>query len=286
MPSRTPAALLAALALLAAPAVPAAASDAGAWTAAPAPGGGQGRPAAEDRSSFYLEGGPGTVFEDRLTLVNPGRGPLAVEVRGTGPWIALAARRLTVPPRTRADVPLTVTVPPGTSPGDHPAAVLATAGGRQVRVPMAVRVSGPLLAALAVEHVQVSGTGRGTVIRYDLVNRGNTTLAPRLMLRAEGLFGRVMRRTASCTPAALAPGRSVRLAEKWPDAPRLDRVTVSVTATARGAARATASGSYTPLPWLGPSLAAAGALAAGWGALRLTRRVRRRGRRPAAEAAA
>ncbi|MEU2516181.1 COG1470 family protein [Streptomyces syringium] len=280
MPSRTTfrtRAVVLATALCALSAAPAAA-DTRPWTAAPAPGGTRG-PGAEDRSSFFLEGGPGTVIEDRLTVVNPGDRARTVALRGTGPWIALAERRVKVPPRTRADVPLTVTVPAGTAPGDHHAAVVATGDGRRVRVPMAVRVSGSALPALTVEHVRVSGTGGSAVIRYALVNRGNTTLAPRLTIRAKGHFGEVLNRVARDAPAALAPGGSVRLAEKWPGAPRLDPVEVRITAQAPGAAPATASGSYTPLPWLVPTVLAGLGLAGAGAAGRLL--VRRRGRRGA-----
>ncbi|MDT0448638.1 COG1470 family protein [Streptomyces hesseae] len=256
-----------------APTAPAPADSRPSWTAAPAPGG-RKAPTAEDRSSFYLEGAPGSVLEDKLTVVNPGDRRLTVELSGSDPWISLAAGRVSVPPRTRADVPLTVTVPAGTAPGDRSAAVTASGDGRRVRVPMAVRVAGTAFAALSVEHVRVSGTGRDAVIHYALVNRGNIALAPRLTIRAEGLFGQVLRREAAGVPAALAPGESVRLAERWPEAPRLDRVAVRVTATTPDGTRAAASGAYTPLPWLGPALAGAAGLVAAGAAVRLVRRRR------------
>ncbi|MEU1821726.1 hypothetical protein ABZ502_04615 [Streptomyces abikoensis] len=243
------------------------------WTAAPAPGGGKA-PTAEDRSSFYLEGAPGAVLEDKLTVVNRGDRRLAVELSGSTPWISLAARRVTVPPRTRADVPLTVTVPAGTALGDRSAVVTASGDGRRVPVPMAVRVAGTALAALSVEHVRVSGRGRDAVIHYALVNRGNITLAPRLTIRAEGLFGQVLRRQAAGAPTALAPGESVRLAERWPEAPRLDRVRVRVTATTPDGTGAAAYGSYTPLPWLRPAFAGAAGLVAALGVVRGVRRRR------------
>ncbi|MFF4158502.1 hypothetical protein [Streptomyces sp. NPDC001678] len=278
----TAAALLCAASVLAvptptapAPVAPTPADSRPSWTAAPAPGG-RKAPTAEDRSSFYLEGAPGSVLEDKLTVVNPGDRRLTVELSGSDPWISLAAGRVSVPPRTRADVPLTVTVPAGSAPGDRSAAVTASGDGRRVRVSMAVRVAGTAFAALSVEHVRVSGTGRDAVIHYALVNRGNTTLAPRLTIRAEGLFGQVLSRQAAGVPTALAPGESVRLAERWPEAPRLDRVAVRVTATTPDGTRAAASGSYTPLPWLRPALGAAAGLVAAGAVVRRVRRLRRR----------
>ncbi|MBT2385793.1 hypothetical protein [Streptomyces sp. ISL-11] len=269
-------ALAAAVVLLAA--TPAAADDKP-WTAAPAPPG-RAAPGAEDRTAFYLEGGPGTVFEDKLTVVNLSARARTLDVRATGPWIALAARHVRVPPRTRADIPLTVTVPGGAPAGDHPGTLVVSGDGRQARVRLAVRVTGgPALRALTVENVRVERAGTGAVIRYALVNRGNTALAPHLTIRADGLLGTVWRRTASGVPAELPPGRSLRLSERWPDAPRLDRVDVLVTASAPGAARASASGSYAPLPWVLPALGGLGlALVAAAGLLvrRHSRRSRRR----------
>ncbi|MCD9144582.1 COG1470 family protein [Streptomyces albireticuli] len=263
-------------------AAPAAVADPPPWTAAPATNGegGEGGKSTPARTAFYLEGGPGAVLEDRLSVANPADQPRSLELRGSGPWVALAAKRVRVPPRTRADVPFTVTVPSGARPGEHPAALVVTGGGKEVRVPLALRVTGgPALAALAVEDVRVEKAGTGAVIRYSLVNRGNTALAPTLVIRADGLFGTVLRRAASGVPAGLPPGGRVRLAEPWPGAPRLDRVDVRVTATAPGGAHASATGAWTPLPWALPALGGfALALVAAAG---LFVRRRRRARRPA-----
>ncbi|MBB5120162.1 hypothetical protein AF335_21690 [Streptomyces eurocidicus] len=273
-PRRALCALTATTALLTAPT---AAADSPAWTAAPATNG-EGTAA---RTAFYLEGDPGTVLEDRLSLANPAGQARDLELRGSGRWIALAAKRVRVPPRTRADVPFTVTVPSGARPGDHSAALVVTGGGREARVRLAVRVTGgPALAALAVEDVRVEKAGTGAVIRYALVNRGNTALAPSLAIRADGLFGTVLRRAGSGVPAELPPGGRVRLTEPWPAAPSLDRVAVRVTATAPGGARASATGAWTPLPWALPALGG-GALALVAAAGLLVRR-RLRARAPAA----
>ncbi|MEV8479607.1 hypothetical protein [Streptomyces sp. NPDC051173] len=248
------------------------------WTATPAPAG-RSTPRPDDRTSFELEGDPGTVFQDKLSVINPGDTARSLDVRADGSWVSLAARRVKIPARTRADVPFAVAVPVTAAPGDHPGALVVSGEGRRVRVPLAVRVTGAALPALAVEHVRVSREGGGAVIHYALVNRGNTALSPRLDIRADGLFGTVLRRTATGVPSRLPPGRSVRLAERWADAPRLDSVRVRLTATAPGGARATASGSYTPLPWLLPALGglAAVLVAAALLFVRRSRRARRAG---------
>ncbi|MFC9247184.1 hypothetical protein ACFT7S_25270 [Streptomyces sp. NPDC057136] len=234
------------------------------WSAGPTGGG--ARPSDDGRPYFYLEGAPGAVLEDRLSVANPGRTPITVRLRGadayntggggfavrgtkrstgTGAWLRLASREVTVPARTRAEVPFAVTVPSGATPGDHPGAVLAVSGGREVGVRVHLRVSGPTLAALTVEDVTVSGR----TIRYALVNRGNAALVPRLAVTADGLSGAFPRRQPRTLPLELLPGQRVELTEPWPDAPGFDRVTVRLSVTAAGGARSEASASAVYVPW-------------------------------------
>ncbi|MFD7794244.1 hypothetical protein [Streptomyces sp. NPDC059759] len=261
------------------------------WSVAPAAGG-----AADGRPSVYAEGAPGTVLQDAVSVVNPGGRPLTVRVRGadrtadgafardratgTGAWIAFAERSggrrtavralsVRVPAHTRADVPFTVAVPAGAAPGDHPGAIVVSAGGRTAAVRVQLRVAGPALAALTVEHVRVHG-GR---ISYQLVNRGTTVLTPRLAVHADGVLGRVLDRAPRTLPVGLLPGRRVTLHEPWADPPVLDAVDVRLTVTAEGGARGTATASARFVPWWAP--AGAGSVLAAVVALIA---VRRRGR--------
>ncbi|MFJ2108669.1 hypothetical protein ACIOHH_29215 [Streptomyces microflavus] len=263
------------LSLLVAP--PAAADDGpgppAGWTARPAGGGSAGQDA---RPYVYLEGTPGTVLQDRLSVTNPARTPLTVRLRGdgpAGPWFRFAADAVTVPARTRADVPFALAVPRYAVPGGVAGEILTVGGGEERRVPVRVRVGGPTLAALTVEDVEVSGR----TIRYALVNRGNAPLRPRLAVRAEGVFGTLLDRPARPLPLELAPGRRVELTEPWPDAPALDSVTVRLRVTAGGGARdeAAASAAYVPVaPVTGGGLLALGVLAL-LGARAYRRRIRR-----------
>ncbi|MGW1927530.1 COG1470 family protein, partial [Streptomyces massasporeus] len=102
------------------------------WTAAPAAG----------RPYVYLEGPAGSVLQDTLSLTNPGARPLTVRLSGQGAPVSFAARTVTVPARTRADVPFAVTVTADTPPGEHRGTVRASAAGREVRVDLRLRVSG------------------------------------------------------------------------------------------------------------------------------------------------
>ncbi|MFD7028137.1 hypothetical protein ACFWAR_08915 [Streptomyces sp. NPDC059917] len=277
-------------------AAPARAADPG-WSAEPAAGS-TARPGGA-RPYFYLEGTPGTVLEDRLALANPtdrehtvtlrgadayntGAGALAVRPAarstGAGSWIGFgAARTVTIPPRTRAVVPFTVTVPPAAVPGDHPVAVVATEAGHEAAVRVHLRVSGPVLAALTVERASVGGKGAAAVLHYTLVNRGNVALAPELSVRAEGLFGEVAGRTVRGLPVELLPGQRVELSEPWPGAPVFDDVRLTLTVTAPGGARATTTTSAWFVPWGLVGLTCAGLL--GLGAVALVAHLLARTRR-------
>lgn len=273
-----PMAVASALALLVtgvAPATPAHADDSGAWSVAPSAGGGT-RPAKDGRPYFYVEGTPGSVLEDTVTITNPGSKPRTVELSGadadntrggafslnrgkptdTGSWITFAERKVKVPPRTRAEVPFSVSVPQGAAPGDHPGAVVARVGGRDSGVRVHLRVSGPTLSALTVEHVKAEGSR----ISYDIVNRGNTVLTPKLAVHADGVLGTSLDRAPRTLPLELLPGRRVTLTEPWTEAPALDSVEVKLTVTAAGGARGEAKATARFVPWGAVTGVAAGLL--------------------------
>ncbi|MFD3721063.1 hypothetical protein [Streptomyces sp. NPDC058674] len=280
--ARLGAALLTAAALYAGSARPAAADEPG-WTAEPAAGSAP-RPGGA-RPYFYLAGAPGAVLEDRLSLTNATDRERTVTLRGAdahhtadgtfavrpaaaptgaGAWIGFGSgATVTIPPRTRAVVPFTVTVPPASPPGDHPAAVVATEAGREAGVRVHLRVSGPTLAALTVEDVSVRGRGAAAEVAYTLVNRGNVALAPQLAIDAEGAFGDLPGRSARPLPLELLPGQRVALSEPWPGAPALDRVRLTLTVTAPGGAEATAEASAWFVPWRAAGWTGAGLLLLG-----------------------
>ncbi|MGW1191210.1 COG1470 family protein [Streptomyces sp. NPDC002559] len=246
----------------AAPRAPSPAKDAS-WTARPAGSGSGGK---GGRPYFYLEGAPGSVLQDRLSVTNPGRSPITVRLRGTdgpgagtaprpgtegapgtgpGAWLRAAATEVTVPARTRADVPFTVTVPAGAVPGDRSGAIVVRGGARSVEVDLRLRIGGPAVSALTVEDVTVSGR----TIRYTLVNRGNTVLAPEVAVRADGLFGTLLRREARALPVRLLPGQRLGLTEPWWDTPALDSTTVRLRVTAAGDAHGEATAHAVFVPW-------------------------------------
>ncbi|MGW2386619.1 hypothetical protein [Streptomyces sp. NPDC001658] len=229
-------------------------SAADGWSVAPSGGG---------RPAFYAEGAPGTVLQDTLSVTNRGTEPVTVRLSGA----AFAQGTVRVPARTRADVPFTVTVPDRDRTG---AIVARDTAGRTGRVPLHLRSAVPVLSALTVEHLSLRPDG----IAYELVNRGTTTLAPRLAVRVDGLLGPVLERAPRTLPVELPPGRRLRLTEPWPDRPALDAVDVRLTVTAAGGARDTARTSARFVPW--GTAAGAGGAALSAGAFLAVRRRRRR----------
>ncbi|MFE6687005.1 hypothetical protein ACFVFQ_11060 [Streptomyces sp. NPDC057743] len=252
---------------------------------APAAGGWSAAPTGPARTSFYLEGPPGTALTDRLAVRNPSGRPVTVRLAGeggdgVGSWLAPAQPTVTVPPRTQASVPFTVAVPRDAAPGGHTGALTVTGGAptARTRIPLRLRVTGPVLSALTVEHLTVTRSGDAAVLHYTLVNRGNTALRPRLTLRADGLFGPLLRRPARTLPGTLPPGARADRTETWPDPPTLDAANITLTATAPGGARDTATARYTAVPWGVP--AALLLLLAGGGATWWRRRHRTDGPPP------
>ncbi|WP_128802133.1 MULTISPECIES: hypothetical protein [unclassified Streptomyces] len=242
--------------LLVLAAAPSARADAG-WSLAPSGG---------NRPFLYAEGAPGTVLQDTVSVTNRGARAVTVRLSGSGVAVVFAESRVRVPARTRADVPFTLS-----ARDDRTGTIVARGSdGHAATIPVRLRVGGPALSALTVEHVSVRSDG----IAYELVNRGTTTFVPRLAVHADGLLGPVLDRSWRTLGVHLAPGRRVRLTEPWPDRPALDAVRVRLTVTAAGGAHDTAASSARFVPW-GAVAGVAGAAVAG-AALLLVRRRRRR----------
>ncbi|MFF9766091.1 WxL protein peptidoglycan domain-containing protein [Streptomyces sp. NPDC014636] len=310
--------LLSLLCLLGLPAGTAHAADNGSWSVYPVASKIAARP------YFALSAEPGQTLTDQVAVQNRTGRPLTFRLyaadayntardggfavrtvrermRGVGAWAKPAKPRITVPGHRTVTVPFTLHVPDGAEPGDHPGAIvalderidpgsgrLALGVQRAVGARVYLRVGGPTLPALSVEHVHIShhqplipGLGDSTAtVSYTLRNTGNVTLGPEVELKARGLFGRtLLHRDLTRVPAELLPGQRVRLTETWRGAPQFDRADVTLTASAPGT-RQSAGASFLALPWLLVALVfAAGALT---GALLVrARRVRARRSAPA-----
>lgn len=123
------------------------------------------QPSGETGNYFELSVGPGqTKSAGSLRLQNQTERPITVmldpvrgltastlgsayglrgsKARGAAGWISLGTRRLDLPPRGRARVPVTVSVPSGAGPGEYLAGISVQAGGSdQVRLEGNVAIS-------------------------------------------------------------------------------------------------------------------------------------------------
>jgi hypothetical protein len=274
------------------------AADNGTWAVYPTPESTAVPTAPPDRQYFYMEVAQGATVSDKVSIENLSSQPITFRLYGAdayntprdggfalraadqpqtglGAWIHVKNSTLTVPARTRDDIPFTVSVPAGAIPGDHPGAIVAldttaeattTHGNVAVGIHRAVgariylRVSGPTVPAVSVENLRVDrraplvpGLGSSTAtVHYTLVNHGNVTVHPKVSLKATGwLDGTVLSTPARDTGVDLLPGQQVQLTAPWPDPPQFDHVdlTLSVSAVDLSLAAAGAA-SFTAVPWL------------------------------------
>lgn len=247
-----------------------------------------------ERTSFAYDVNPGGTVQDALVVANRGDEPLTLGVyaadgfttdtgtldlvkkdatsKGVGAWVRAAAPTVTVQPGKSAQVPFTVAVPAAASPGDYVGGIVTTltqpddAQGinvdRRLGIKIALRVTGDLAPALAVQDVHVHYTGTANpaapgdaTVTYTLQNTGNAVISAQTSAAVAGPFGslRATGRSAAATPQLL-PG------ERWPVTIRVHDVwpALRLTATATVVPVVTdASGSTAPL-------AAVSADAHGW----------------------
>lgn len=218
-------ALICSLAVLV-PATTASADDGtAAWAVAPCDE--AGAPTGETR--FELEVEPGQSVTEHVLVTNSSTVERAFDVYGAdgfntpaggydvdaaavaptdvGSWVEVSASPVAVPALSTAVVELTITVPDGAAPGDHPGGLVVSPLRGQVTddgvlvdtriaVRLNVRVPGELAPALEVRRVGVSygftavpfGPAPADV-HYEVVNTGNVKVIGVPRLRITGPFG-------------------------------------------------------------------------------------------------
>jgi hypothetical protein len=137
-----------------------------------------------------------------ITVRNPGRRPLLVEVSRAGfarslrgkprvrpagaaaRWLRLRPKRIRIAPHAKGILRVHAVPPRGARPGDHPALVLLTTrplGVRHVRVRLRVgvvvvlRERGTVVRRLDARSLMVEHRGAARLLELRLVNRGNVT---------------------------------------------------------------------------------------------------------------
>ena len=235
------------------------------------------------------------------------------QTKDAGGWVHLSPKQsqIIVPARGKTPgkvlIPFMIRVPADATPGDHGAAIVAVlstlgknAKGENVRLDQRIavriylRVNGPLLPELTIEHLHATyhgvvnplGTGKATVT-YTVHNTGNVRLAGRQTVEVTGMFGL---KSAVVTPPNLQllfPGGSetvrVTVTGVRPAVFAKARVTVTPLLFADQAQMAvrqvSAVTEFRAMPW-SPLACLAALLVLAGGALAIRRALRRR-RRPA-----
>lgn len=203
-----------------------------------------------DRGAFDFVMDPGASRTDVVAVANYSERPLTLAVyahdavRSTnggfdllpateepvdvGSWVVLDETPLTVPARSRVDVPFRIRVPANATPGDHAGGIVASLatepGGlssgevtvdRRVGARIYVRVSGTLDPRLAATDVHASFSGLpvgapGEIrVDYTVRNTGNVRLSGRPTVRVAGPFGLGTREVTGEPLPELLPGDSV-----------------------------------------------------------------------------
>ncbi|WP_045745704.1 WxL protein peptidoglycan domain-containing protein [Actinoplanes rectilineatus] len=210
----------------------------------------------DGRDYIITRAAPGETFTDYVGVTNLTAGKLTFTVYGTdayntedgsfallpaaqqptdiGSWVTLGARAYTVPANTRLDIPFSVTVPTGATPGDHAGGIVASiaeesvdAQGQKVLVDrrVAARVYLTVAGAVAptlkidtvrLEYAQAANPADGGVmtVRYLVRNTGNLRLTGAGSVRVVGPLGWELARTEDLELPELLPGGSVTITEK------------------------------------------------------------------------
>ena len=277
--------------LLSASVTTAGAQEPGGWGIGPAgPGNGS------QRDFFVYQLQPGQGFQDTVAISNltdapltftvvardafntPGDGGFALQdtdatPEDAGGWVELPVSEYTVEPRSRAEIPFNIVVPPDAEPGDHAAGIIATlaptndpnAGEFDVRVErriaarVYVRVEGPLRPAVAIEALELDYstsfdslfTGEVATVRYVVKNVGNVRMTPIASLSLKDPFGRTV---ATVTPRQLPellPGSTANATVVIDDVRPPGRLTaeLSVEATGEATSSTRRSTSVWAVPW-------------------------------------
>ena len=227
--------------------------------------------------SIYATDATGTSTSGALTLL-----PANARAKDIGAWTTFPGHggqlSIIIPGGKGIIEPFTITVPRRATPGDHVGGMIAAVGVphratngqvvtlyERIAVPIELRVTGKLVAALTVESVSVgfhnpfSPFGGGSAhVAYSVVNTGNVLLTGTQVVTVTGPFGAKSTIRMHALPTVL-PGDSVQYTASSGGLYPAGSISAHVTVTPRWPAGATplpvalasasASGSAFAVPW-------------------------------------
>ena len=235
---------------------------------------------------------PGTQVSDAVTVTNQTASSIAFKLFPTdaingqgggfalnppnattktvGSWVKLSDLEFTLPAHTLANVPFTLDVPAGLTPGDYAGGiVLQTVNPtvehrgnvtfnvfQNVGTRIYVHVRGPLHPGLSITQLHIGTSGwlgyvggpvSSTVV-YTLTNTGNQVLNPTAKLSVSPLLG-----SKTVIPArifsSLLPHNSVTVTYKLPSKEAFLRLTANLSVSS-GAGDTSASATAWVIPWI------------------------------------
>lgn len=164
-----------------------------------------------------------------------------------GAWIRLQETAVTIPARTRLDIPFLLSVPDNATPGDHVGGIVAAlesqasdgSGGnvlveRRIGTRVYLRVDGPLEPSLTVESVEGDFAGswhplEGILhLRYVIRNDGNVRLSGRQTITVDGPFGGRLKELRLSGLPEILPGESLPVTFDLPQVPPAGVLTTTV----------------------------------------------------------
>ncbi len=245
------------------------------------------RPATE-ADSFHLDAAAGTTLEEIALVKNGTSSPvtlLTYVVDGTtnpqgllslgsqdstsiglGLWTTLTTPSITVPPMTEKEVPFSINIPVGTTPGDYIGGLIiqaptqtgqvsSDANGTPVRIDVVNRqgvrimlnVAGQAVTKLDAGALSWAQSGDDVTVTLPVTNSGNTTLNPRGSVVLASAVG-ANTTLAFTTPDSIFPGATVELHATLSPAAfiQIGTITAEVTSAAPAITQST---SFVNIPW-------------------------------------
>ena len=165
----------------------------------------------------------------------------------------MGAEQITVDARTQVTIPITISIPPGATPGDHVGALIASSAalstgedGGQITVDrrtgtrLYIRVNGPLSPEVTIENVQTEYStalnpfGGSATVTYTIENRGNTLAGATVEASVSGIFGLGKQTGETRELPDILPGESITFTDEFDGVPALGAVLGEVTLTPSG----------------------------------------------------
>jgi hypothetical protein len=248
----------------------------------------QGNP----RVLFNYLANPGSVITDAVAVTNQTTQSIAFNLYSTdavngqqggyvfnpqnkpahtvGTWTQLSSLGFNLPPHSLANVPFTLKIPAGQTPGDYAGGIVLVPVNpavehrgavtfnlfQAVGARIYVRVRGPLHPGLSITQLSIGTSGIAglvggpvsSTVTYRLTNTGNQILNPTAKLSVSPLLGSATTVPPRIFPSLL-PHNSVTLTYKFPSKEAFLRFTANLSVKS-GGGTTTASATAWVIPWI------------------------------------